>query len=138
MIDFRDQVAIVTGTGRGLGRLYALDLARRGAAVMVNDVGATMHGEGSDSSVADEVVAEIHSAGGTALASHDSVAGPQGGEAIVQAAVEHFGGLDVVGGTDRGHFGEPGLRGHPSQLLGLRRALRAAVRRSESGMVSRC
>ena len=96
MIDFKDQVAIVTGAGRGLGRLYALDLARRGAAVVVNDLGGTMHGEGADTSVADQVVAEIEDAGGVAVASHDSVAGPEGGEAIVGLAVERFGRLDAV------------------------------------------
>jgi NAD(P)-dependent dehydrogenase (short-subunit alcohol dehydrogenase family) len=96
MIDFADQVAIVTGGGRGLGRLYALELARRGASVIVNDLGGTMHGEGADTSVADEVVAEIEGAGGVAVASHDSVASPEGGEAIVQLAVEGFGRLDAV------------------------------------------
>jgi NAD(P)-dependent dehydrogenase (short-subunit alcohol dehydrogenase family) len=96
MIDFTDQVAIVTGAGRGLGRLYALELARRGAAVIVNDLGGTMHGDGADVSVADEVVAEIEGAGGTAVASHDSVASPRGGEAIVATAVERFGRLDAV------------------------------------------
>jgi NAD(P)-dependent dehydrogenase (short-subunit alcohol dehydrogenase family) len=96
MIDFTDQVAIVTGAGRGLGRLYALELARRGAAVLVNDLGGTMHGDGADVSVADEVVAEIEGAGGTAVASHDSVASPQGGEAIVATAFERFGRLDAV------------------------------------------
>ena len=78
MIDFRDQVAIVTGAGRGLGRLYALEIARRGGAVVVNDVGSTMRGEGSDASVADRVVEEIRGAGGIAVASHDSVASPRG------------------------------------------------------------
>jgi NAD(P)-dependent dehydrogenase (short-subunit alcohol dehydrogenase family) len=96
MIDFADQVAIVTGGGRGLGRLYALELARRGASVIVNDLGGTMHGEGADTTVADEVVAEIEGAGGAAVASHDSVASPEGGEAIVQLAVERFGRLDAV------------------------------------------
>jgi NAD(P)-dependent dehydrogenase (short-subunit alcohol dehydrogenase family) len=96
MIDFTDQVAIVTGAGRGLGRLYALELARRGAAVIVNDLGGTMYGEGADVSVADEVVAEIEGAGGVAVASHDSVASPEGGEAIVRTAVERFGRLDAV------------------------------------------
>ncbi|QLL06399.1 SDR family NAD(P)-dependent oxidoreductase [Mycobacterium vicinigordonae] len=96
MIDFTDQVAIVTGAGRGLGRLYAMELARRGAAVVVNDLGGTMHGEGADTSVADEVVAEIRAAGGTAVASYDSVASPEGGEAIVAAAVQNFGRLDAV------------------------------------------
>jgi NAD(P)-dependent dehydrogenase (short-subunit alcohol dehydrogenase family) len=96
VIDFTDQVAIVTGAGRGLGRWYALELARRGAAVVVNDLGGTMHGEGADTSIADQVVAEIEGAGGVAVASHDSVASPQGGEAIVATAVERFGRLDAV------------------------------------------
>jgi NAD(P)-dependent dehydrogenase (short-subunit alcohol dehydrogenase family) len=96
VIDFTDQVAIVTGAGRGLGRLYALELARRGASVIVNDLGGTMHGDGSDASIADQVVAEIEGAGGVAVASHESVASPQGGEAIVGMAVERFGRLDAV------------------------------------------
>jgi NAD(P)-dependent dehydrogenase (short-subunit alcohol dehydrogenase family) len=95
-VDFTDQVAIVTGAGRGLGRLYALDLARRGAAVIVNDLGGTMHGEGADTAVADQVVAEIEGAGGRAVASHDSVDTPEGGAAIVAAAVDNFGRLDAV------------------------------------------
>lgn len=95
-VDFTDQVAIVTGAGRGLGRLYALDLARRGAAVIVNDLGGTMHGEGADTTVADRVVAEIEAAGGRAVASHDSVDTPEGGAAIVAAAVDNFGRLDAV------------------------------------------
>jgi NAD(P)-dependent dehydrogenase (short-subunit alcohol dehydrogenase family) len=96
MIDFTDQVAIVTGAGRGLGRLYALELARRGASVVVNDLGGTMHGDGSDPSVADDVVGEIRAAGGIAVASHDSVDTPEGGQSIVDAAVEEFGGVDAV------------------------------------------
>jgi NAD(P)-dependent dehydrogenase (short-subunit alcohol dehydrogenase family) len=96
MIDFTDQVAIVTGAGRGLGRLYALGLARRGASVVVNDLGGTMHGDGSDPSVADDVVGEIRAAAGTAVASHDSVDTPEGGQSIVDAAVEEFGHVDAV------------------------------------------
>jgi NAD(P)-dependent dehydrogenase (short-subunit alcohol dehydrogenase family) len=96
MIDFTGQVAIVTGAGRGLGRLYAIELARRGASVVVNDLGGSMHGEGADASVADEVVDEIQRTGGVAVASHDSVDSPQGGEAIVRAAVERFGRVDAV------------------------------------------
>lgn len=96
MIGFEGQVAIVTGAGRGLGRLYALDLARRGAAVVVNDLGGTMGGDGADASVADQVVAEITKAGGRAVASHDSVDSPEGGQAIVDAAVDTFGRLDAV------------------------------------------
>jgi NAD(P)-dependent dehydrogenase (short-subunit alcohol dehydrogenase family) len=96
MIDFTGQVAIVTGAGRGLGRLYAIELARRGASVVVNDLGGSMHGEGADTSIADLVVDEIERTGGVAVASHDSVDSPQGGEAIVRAAVERFGRVDAV------------------------------------------
>lgn len=96
MIDFTGQVAVVTGAGRGLGRLYALDLARRGASVIVNDLGGTMRGDGADSNVADQVVAEITEAGGRAIASYDSVDNPAGGQAIVDAAVQAFGRLDAV------------------------------------------
>ncbi|OBJ09524.1 SDR family NAD(P)-dependent oxidoreductase [Mycobacterium colombiense] len=96
MIDFTGQVAVVTGAGRGLGRLYALDLARRGAAVVVNDLGGSMRGEGSDRGIADEVVDTIKQAGGTAIASYDSVDSPAGGQAIIDAAVDAFGRLDAV------------------------------------------
>ncbi|SFF90230.1 NAD(P)-dependent dehydrogenase, short-chain alcohol dehydrogenase family [Novosphingobium sp. CF614] len=96
MIDFKGQVAVVTGAGRGLGRLYALEMARRGAAVVVNDLGGTSRGLGMDESVADQVVAEITAAGGRAVASHDSVSTPDGGDAIVRAALDNFGRVDVV------------------------------------------
>jgi NAD(P)-dependent dehydrogenase (short-subunit alcohol dehydrogenase family) len=96
MIDFSGQAVVVTGSGRGLGRLYAKELARRGASVVVNDIGGTMYGEGSDPGVADHVVEEIERAGGVAVASHDSVAISDGGEAIVRAAVDRFGRLDAV------------------------------------------
>jgi NAD(P)-dependent dehydrogenase (short-subunit alcohol dehydrogenase family) len=95
-IDFSGQVAIVTGAGRGLGRLYALELAQRGAAVVVNDVGGSMHGHGTDATVAGEVVEEITQAGGTAVASSESVATAEGGAGIVHLAVERFGRLDAV------------------------------------------
>src|SRR5215471_21145183 len=96
MIDFTGQVVIVTGAGRGLGRLYAMEIARRGGSVVVNDLGGTMHGEGSDLTVADQVVEEIERAGGVAVASYESVASPEGGEAIVRAAVDRFGRVDAV------------------------------------------
>lgn len=96
MIDFSGQVVVVTGAGRGLGRLYALDLAKRGAAVVVNDLGGTMSGEGADTHVAHSVVAEIEKAGGRAVASQQSVATPAGAEAIVQTALNRFGRLDAV------------------------------------------
>jgi NAD(P)-dependent dehydrogenase (short-subunit alcohol dehydrogenase family) len=96
MIDFTDQAIVVTGAGRGLGRLYALDLASRGAQVVVNDVGSTMGGSGTDASVAAAVAAEIEAAGGVAIASHDSVDTAEGGAAIVQAAVDSFGRIDAL------------------------------------------
>ena len=96
VIDFADQAAVVTGAGRGLGRLYAIELARRGAQVVVNDIGGSMQGQGTDASVADEVVAQIVAAGGAAVASHTSVETPEGGEEIVQGALDAFGRLDVV------------------------------------------
>jgi NAD(P)-dependent dehydrogenase (short-subunit alcohol dehydrogenase family) len=96
MIDFEGQTVIVTGAGRGLGRLYALDIAQRGACVVVNDIGCSMHGEGVDRQVADLVVEEIRAAGGTAVASYDSVGSPEGGEAIARTALDHSGRIDAV------------------------------------------
>ena len=96
MIDFKGQVAIVTGGGRGLGRLYAMELARRGASVVVNDLGGTSRGEGADTSVAGQVVQEIERAGGSAVASHDSVSTPEGGATIVSTALDRFGRIDIV------------------------------------------
>ena len=96
MIDFSGQAVVVSGAGRGLGRLYALDLARRGASVVVNDIGGTMNGSGTDSSVADSVVEEIRAAGGTAVASHDSVDTPEGASAVIDAATTTYGRVDAV------------------------------------------
>jgi NAD(P)-dependent dehydrogenase (short-subunit alcohol dehydrogenase family) len=92
-IRFDNQVVIVTGAGRGLGRAYALELGRRGALVVVNDVGR-LHVPAVSS--AEAVVAEITSAGGKAVASHDTVATPEGGKAIVDCALESFGTIDAV------------------------------------------
>ena len=95
-ISFIDRVAIVTGAGGGLGRTYALDLASRGAAVVVNDLGGAKDGSGSDASAAQKVVDEIEAKGGRAVANHDSVATAEGGQAIVDAAVNSFGKVDIV------------------------------------------
>jgi NAD(P)-dependent dehydrogenase (short-subunit alcohol dehydrogenase family) len=92
-ISFDGQVVIVTGAGQRLGRAYALDLARRGARVVVNDVGGLDSPEGS---TAEAVVREIEAAGGTAVASHDTVATPEGGQAIVGKALGAFGTVDAV------------------------------------------
>lgn len=96
-IRFDGRVAIVTGAGAGLGRAYALELARRGASVVVNDLGGARDGAGEGSTAAaDRVVAEIRAAGGQAVASYDSVATPQGGEAIVRTALDAFGTVDIL------------------------------------------
>jgi len=95
-VSFTGRVAIVTGAGGGLGREYALELARRGARVLVNDLGTAADGGGKPSRMADGVVAEIRAAGGSAHANFDSVATPRGGEAIVQAALDAFGRVDVL------------------------------------------
>jgi 3-hydroxy-3-methylglutaryl CoA synthase/NAD(P)-dependent dehydrogenase (short-subunit alcohol dehydrogenase family)/putative sterol carrier protein len=96
-IGFDDRVAIVTGAGAGLGRAYALELAGRGARVVVNDLGGARDGSGKGSqSPADKVVAEIKKSGGEAVANYDSVATPQGGENIVKTALDAFGRLDIL------------------------------------------
>ena len=95
-IRFDQRVAIITGAGGGLGKTYALELARRGARVVVNDLGGSVDGSGNSSSAADHTVAEIRAAGGEAVACYDSVSTPQGGEAIVKAALDAFGQVDVV------------------------------------------
>ena len=92
-IRFDDKVVIVTGAGGGLGRAHALLFARHGARVVVNDLGGSAQGEGADRCAADQVVEEIRQAGGTAVASHDSVTD---GDRIVQQALDSFGRLDVV------------------------------------------
>ncbi|BBX67454.1 SDR family oxidoreductase [Mycolicibacterium psychrotolerans] len=94
-IRFDEQVAIVTGAGHGLGRTYAEELARRGAAVVVNDLGVDVHGLGSGPA-AQVVVDEITKAGGRAVANMDSVATPEGGQSIVDAAINAFGRVDIV------------------------------------------
>ena len=96
MTDFADQAVIVTGAGRGLGRLYAMEMARRARNVVINDIGGSMGGEGADAKVADLVVEEIRGQGGTAVASYESVDSPEGGAAIVQTAVDNFGRIDAV------------------------------------------
>jgi NAD(P)-dependent dehydrogenase (short-subunit alcohol dehydrogenase family)/acyl dehydratase/putative sterol carrier protein len=96
-IRFDGRVAIVTGAGGGLGRDYALELAKRGAKVVVNDLGGPRDGAGEGSAgPADRVVEEIKGLGGEAVASYDSVSTPQGGEAIVNKAVESFGRVDIL------------------------------------------
>ncbi|HLM63883.1 MAG TPA: SDR family oxidoreductase [Acidimicrobiales bacterium] len=95
-LGFDGKVAIVTGAGGGLGRSHALELARRGALVVVNDLGGSVDGTGSATTAAQIVVDEIKAAGGEAIANYDSVATPEGGAAIVQTALDTFGGIHVI------------------------------------------
>jgi NAD(P)-dependent dehydrogenase (short-subunit alcohol dehydrogenase family) len=91
------KVAIITGAGGGLGRSHALELARRGALIVVNDLGGAMDGTGGSSeTAAQKVVDEIKSAGGEAVANYDSVATPEGGRSIVQTALDSFGRVDII------------------------------------------
>jgi NAD(P)-dependent dehydrogenase (short-subunit alcohol dehydrogenase family) len=90
------RVVIITGSGRGLGRAHALELARQGARVVVNDLGCELDGTGGGTGPAGEVVAEIRAAGGDAIANGDDVADFEGAARMVRAAIEAFGGLDVV------------------------------------------
>ena len=93
---FDDRVAVITGAGKGLGRSYAQLLASRGAKVVVNDPGASIKGDSTDIRPAEEVVSEIKVAGGEAVANTDSVATPEGGKAIIQAALDHYGRIDIL------------------------------------------
>ena len=95
-IDFTGRVAIVTGAGAGLGRCYALELAKRGAKVVINDLGGTRDGVGLDSSAANKVVEEIKALGGQAVPNYDNVATVAGGANIVKTAVDAFGKVDIL------------------------------------------
>ncbi len=95
-INYDGRVAIVTGAGGGLGRSHALLLASRGAKVVVNDLGGSRDGTGAGSEMADQVVTEIKDAGGEAVANYDGVHTVEGGQAIVQSAIDAFGKVDIV------------------------------------------
>jgi NAD(P)-dependent dehydrogenase (short-subunit alcohol dehydrogenase family) len=90
------RVAVISGAGRGLGREYALLLASRGAKVVVNDIGGSLTGDGADAGPAESVVAEIRAAGGEALACTETVATAEGGQAVIAAAMDGFGAVDVL------------------------------------------
>ncbi len=95
-IDFTGRVAIVTGAGAGLGRNHAIELAKRGAKVVVNDLGGTRDGVGSSESAANKVVEEIKALGEEAVPNYDNVATVEGGENIVKTAIDAFGKVDIL------------------------------------------
>ena len=95
-LGFDGKVAIITGSGGGLGRQHALMMAARGALVVVNDLGGAVDGTGSDKGAAERVVDEIREAGGEAVADTNSVSTAEGGQAIVQTALDAFGRVDIV------------------------------------------
>lgn len=95
-ISFEGRVAIVTGAGGGIGRAHALEIAKRGGSVLVNDLGGDVAGRGGSASMAQQVADEIREAGGKAIANYDTVASTEGCEAIVDQAVSEFGRVDVL------------------------------------------
>ena len=92
----KDKVAVITGAGRGIGRGVAKLMAEEGAKVVVADLGVNVDGSGEDQSPAAQVVREIQDTGGTAVACYENVALMEGGERIVQSAIDNFGKLDIV------------------------------------------
>lgn len=92
---FDGRVAVITGAGRGLGREYALLLASKGAKVVVNDINSSIAGDGSDAGPVEAVAREIRNAGGDAVACTETVATQAGGRAIIEAACDHFGRIDI-------------------------------------------
>ncbi|HBN26719.1 MAG TPA: serine/threonine protein kinase [Desulfobacteraceae bacterium] len=95
-IDFTGRVAIITGAGAGLGRVHAIEFAKRGAKVVVNDLGGSRDGAGASASPADKVVEEIKALGGEAVANYDNVATMEGGENITKTAVDAYGKVDIL------------------------------------------
>jgi NAD(P)-dependent dehydrogenase (short-subunit alcohol dehydrogenase family) len=95
-LGFDGKVAIITGAGGGLGRSHALVLAKRGALVVVNDLGGSVDGTGGSETAAQKVVDEIKAAGGEAVPNYDSVATPEGGANIVKTAIDAFGRVDII------------------------------------------
>ena len=95
-VNFENKVVIITGAGNGLGKAYALDLANRGAKVVVNDLGGSVDGSGSANTPADDVVEEIKKNGGEAVANYSSVSTKEGGDAIISTAMDAYGTVDAV------------------------------------------
>mgnify|MGYP006300729115 CR=1 FL=1 len=95
-IDFKNRVVVITGAGAGLGKTYALEFAKRGAKVVVNDLGGSRDGSGESHNAADTVVDEIKALGAEAVANYDNVATVEGGENIIQTAIDAFGQVDIL------------------------------------------
>lgn len=95
-LDFTGRVAVITGAGAGLGRCYALELAKRGAKIVINDLGGSRDGVGSNDSAANKVVEEIKAMGGEAVPNHDNVATADGGQNIIKTAIDAFGKVDIL------------------------------------------
>lgn len=93
---FDGRVVVITGAGRGIGRAHALGFSREGAKVIVNDLGTSLNGSGVSTSIADQVVEEITMEGGEAIANYDNVASMNGGQSIINFAVENYGHIDVL------------------------------------------
>lgn len=108
--DFTGQVAVVTGGGGGLGSAFSRELARRGASVVVNDLGGDTTGTGTSTGYADKVVQQIRDEGGSAIANYDTVATEAGGQAVIDTALDTFGRVDIVisnaGNQRNGRFGD--------------------------------
>ncbi len=103
----KNRVAVITGAGNGLGKAYAIGMAKEGAKVVVNDLGTSFNGEGSSCNAADEVVEMIRKEGGDAIASYDSVAKESGAKNIIKSAIQHYGRVDILvnnAGIIRGGF----------------------------------
>ena len=95
-LGYDGKVAVITGAGGGLGRSHALELAKRGALIVVNDLGGSVDGQGGSHTAAQQVVDEIKAAGGEAVANYDTVATAEGGKAIIQTALDTFERVDIV------------------------------------------
>jgi len=95
-LGYDGRVAIITGAGGGLGREHALLLASRGAQIVINDLGGSVSGEGGDAGPAQRVAQEINDAGGVAVADTNTVSTPEGGEAIIQTALDNYGRIDIL------------------------------------------